>query len=386
MTSRHTLLIGMAIGLGIGAIGTGVVMTNFGPAEPAANEARGPGGPGARGGRGGAGGRRGYAPVVAMERARAAAVERTIEVIGEARALKSVAITAEVAGLVEEIAIAPGARVKEGDVLLRIVDDEQEVALNRARADYPIAKQNADRYRLLESDAAASELESEQAQNAYIAAQAALGAAEVAVAQRRITAPFDGIVGLTNIEAGDYLRVGDAVTTLDDTSSVLVEFSVPQESAAFMNLGQPIEAALTSGARQKHAGVITAIDSRVDPESRSLRAEATIANDGGRLIPGAVFSVKTTAPGEPAVAVSGLAIQWDRLGAFVWRRGEDGAAERASVVILQRSDEIVLVEGDIQPGDAIVSEGANRVRRGIALPPISAPSGGRDAGVAAGAE
>ncbi len=78
--------------------------------------------------------------------------------------------------------------------------------------------------------------------------------------------------------------------------------------------------------------------------------------------------MSTTAEGEPAVAAPGLAVQWDRAGAYVWRRNEDGVAERAGLVILQRTDEVVLVEGELKPGDVIVSEGADRVRSGISLP------------------
>ncbi len=370
MKTPLPLLVGLAVGLVLG-----VVIAGFAIREPAGREGGRPGGGEAR---------RGYVPVVSMAVAEAASVERIVEVIGEARALRSVAITSEVAGLVEEVNIAPGARVSEGDLLVRINDDEQQVALSRARADYPIARQNADRYRNLEDDEAASELEAEQAENAYIAAQAALRAAEVAVAQRRIVAPFDGIVGLTDIEAGDYLRVGDTVTTLDDTSTVIIEFSVPQESASLINIGQPVGAALTSAAGQSYAGEITAIDSRVDSASRSLRAEAQFENANGRLIPGAVFVVKATAAGEPAVALPGLAIQWDRAGAFVWRRNGDGAAERASVIILQRRDEVVLVEGDVAAGDEIVSEGADRVRRGARLPSVADIGGGAGASVSSG--
>jgi len=318
-----------------------------------------------------------YTPVVSMAVAEQSAIARTIDVIGEARASRNVAITSEITGIIEEVAIAPGARVSEGDLIVRINDDEQQVALTRARADYPIARANAERYRNLEDSEAASELEAEQAQNAYIAAQAALRAAEVAVSQRRIVAPFSGIIGLSDIEVGDFLRAGDPVTTLDDTSSVFIEFAVPQESASFINIGQPVRAALTSAAAQFYDGKIVAIDSRVDPVSRSLKAEALFENANGRLIPGAVFAVSTTAEGEDAIALPGLALQWDRAGAFVWRRNDDGAAERAAVVVLQRRDDLVLVEGEISAGDVIVSEGADRVRRGSPLPAKTSSSPAR---------
>ena len=362
------LLAGALIGLAIGVAATSYVVSAG--SDEAVNQASAGGGP--RGG--GRGGRGGYAPVVAMAVAEKAAVARSVEVIGRARALKSIAITAEVTGLVKEVNIAPGKRVENGDLLVQIDDAEQQVALQRARAEYPIAKQNADRYSDLQSDAAASELEAEQAKTNYVSVQAQLRSAEVAVQQRKITAPFDGIAGITEIEPGDYLRAGDVVVTLDDTSSIIVEFSVPQESAAYVNIGQPVSASLTSAAAVKFDGEIIAIDSRVDPASRTLRVEARVNNEGGRLIPGAVLAVSTTAEGEPAVSAPGLAVQWDRGGAFVWRRNDEGAAERVSIVILQRREDVVLVEGDLKPGDVIVSEGADRVRGGVPLPALQANS------------
>ncbi len=376
MKAPLSLIGGILIGLAAGASAVFFVTSGTG-GEDAASAPGGRPGPGEERGR--------YAPVVSMAIAEQSAVARTIEVIGQARALKSVAITSEVTGFVEETAIAPGARVNEGDLLVRINDDEQQVALVRARADYPIARANADRYRNLESDEAASQREAEQAQNAYIAAQAALRAAEVAVSQRRIVAPFDGIAGLTDIEVGDFLRAGDPVTTLDDTSTVIIEFTVPQESASYIDTGQSVRARLTSAANQSYTGAITAIDSRIDPVSRSLRAEAQFENHNGRIIPGAVFAVSTTAEGEPAIALPGLAIQWDRSGAYVWRRNDDGAAERAAVVVLQRRDETVLVEGAIRAGDVIVAEGADRVRRGAPLPSLITQIKGNRAGAAAAA-
>lgn len=383
MKFSPAILAGAAFGLLATGVATGLLVSNFaGGGEPVADAGRA-GGPG-RGG-GGRGGRGGYAPVVSMAAAEQAAIGRTIEVIGQARALKSVAITAEVTGLVEEVNISSGARVTEGDVLLQIDDDEQQVALARAQSEFPIAKENAERYKNLESDAAASALEAEQAQNNFTAVRAQLRAAEVAVSQRKIRAPFNGIAGLTDIEVGDYLRAGDIVTTLDDISSIIIEFSVPQEAAAFVNIGQDVSAALTSAAGRTYAGTITAIDSRVDSVSRALRIEAEFPNTNARLIPGSVFTVSTTATGEPAVAIPGLAIQWDRSGAYVWRRGSDGVAERASVIILQRTDETVLVEGDLEPGDAVGVEGADRVRNGVPLPALS-PVGGLGVSGANGAE
>lgn len=363
-----SLVIGAVIGLAIGAAATVAVMQTQGGGEILAQ-----GGP--DGASGQQGPNRGYAPAVTLAAAQEAAVGRTLDVIGEGRALKSVALISEATGIVVEVNITSGARVKEGDVLLRLDDQEQRIALDRARAQYPIAKENSERYASLADTEAASPLEAEEAFNNFKAVEADLRAAQFAVQQRTIRAPFDGIIGLTVIEPGSYLREGDIVTTLDDITSIIVSFSVPQEAANSVKIGQDVTASLASGASGPQEGRITAIDTRVDPATRTLRIEATFDNDDGVLMPGAIFAVSTTSEGEPAVSVPGLAIQWDRAGAFVWKRGADGNAARAEVNILQRTDDIVLVEGAVRPGDAIVTEGADRMRLGLPLPPGPPPAG-----------
>lgn len=354
-----SLAVGALIGLAIGAAATTFVLS--------ARQSDGaPGAPVAAGA-----GRGGYAPAVSIVVAEAASVGKTLDVIGEGRSLKSVALTSEATGIVADINIAPGKKVAKGDVLLRLDDEEQRIALERAKAQYPIAKQNAERYEDLLNTEAASELEAEAAFNNYKAIEADLRAAEFAVQQRAIRAPFDGVIGLTEIEAGDYVRAGDIVTTLDDTSSIVIEFAIPQEAARAVEIGQKVTAKLAAGADIPHDGVVTAIDSRVDPENRTLKIEATFENDDTALLPGAIFAVSTTSSGKPAVSVPGLAIQWDRSGPFVWRRGPEGAAEPASVEILQRTDDTVLVSGAVKPGDLIVWEGADRVREGMPLPGLT---------------
>ncbi|WP_375202040.1 efflux RND transporter periplasmic adaptor subunit [Hyphococcus sp.] len=354
-----SLAVGALIGLAIGAAATTFVLSaRQNDGAPGASMAAGAG-------------RGGYAPAVSIVVAEVASVGKTLDVIGEGRSLKSVALTSEATGIVADINVAPGKKVSKGDVLLRLDDEEQRIALERAKAQYPIAKQNAERYEDLLNTEAASELEAEAAFNNYKAIEADLRAAEFAVQQRAIRAPFDGVIGLTEIEAGDYVRAGDIVTTLDDTSSIVIEFAIPQEAARAVEIGQKVTAKLAAGADIPHDGVVTAIDSRVDPENRTLKIEATFENDDTALLPGAIFAVSTTSSGKPAVSVPGLAIQWDRSGPFVWRRGPEGAAESASVEILQRTDDTVLVSGAVKPGDLIVWEGADRVREGMPLPGLT---------------
>lgn len=334
------------------------------PPANGAPEAQGPGRNGDR-----PGGRRGAPlPAITLAHVDASSVEKRVDAVGRSRSAKSVTLIAEATGLVKEVRFTSGRKVAAGDLLLQIDDSEQRYALARLKAQYPIAKANAERYADLLKNDAASKLEAEAAFNAYAAVEAELKAAEFAVSQRAIRAPFAGVVGLTAIEAGDYIRAGDVATTIDDLTSLIIEFAVPQESAGDVKPGQTVTAVLASARGESVAGAITAVDSRVDAVSRTLKVEASFANDRGALIPGATYAVTTINKGSPALSMPGLAVQWDRTGSYVWKLGAEGAATRAAVRILQRRDEIVVAEGDLKEGDLVIFEGADRVRPGMRFP------------------
>lgn len=391
MPLSRTFLAGAAAGMALGALAVGVILSSK-PAENPAGPAAGMGGPRAGGPPGGgpAGGgppafaRGGMAPAVTLATVEPASVGRTIEAIGSARSSKAAILVAETAGLVTSVEIVAGKQVKAGDILLRLDDEAQRIALARARAQFPAAKANAERFAALAAEDAASRLEADSAYNEYRAAEADLRAAEFALSQRTIRAPFDGVIGLTTIQRGDYLRVGDQVTTIDDPSSLVIEFTAPQESAASIRIGQPVEARLAGAPGAVLTGAVSAIDSRIDPVSRTLRIEASFAG-GADILPGATYAVKTTSEGSAALAVPGLAVQWDRTGAYVWKLAADGAATRASVSILQRNDDTAIIAGDVAAGDQVIVEGADRVRPGMKFPGAGSDRQGRTGAPAAAA-
>ncbi len=383
MPLSRTFFVGALAGAALGAVSVGIVLSS--KSNGSGDRAGGPGGPPGAGAAGpGAFARGGLAPAVTVAEAAPATIGRTLEAIGSARSSKAATLVSETAGLVTAVEIAAGSAVQAGDPLLRLDDEEQRIALARARAQYPTAKANADRFAALQEEEAASRLEADTAFNEFKAVEADLRAAEFALGQRTIRAPFDGVIGLTTIRRGDYLRVGDIVTTIDDPGSLVVEFTAPQEAAAAVKIGQRVEATLAGASAKTLEGAVSAIDSRVDPVSRTLRIEATFSG-GDEILPGAIYAVKTTNEGSPAISVPGLAVQWDRTGAYVWKLGDGGAATRASVTILQRNDDIAIVAGEIAAGDTVIVEGADRVRPGMAFPPAGAERRGGKREARAGA-
>lgn len=308
------------------------------------------------------------APSVSLARVTTAPIEQTLTAIGTGRALQSVVLNAEVSGVVEQILVEPGDEVDEGEPLIRLERRQQEIALARARADFNIARTNADRFAGLVRDEAASALEQEAAQNTLIAAEAQLRQAEYDLQQRMLRAPFSGVIGLIDLDVGDLLAVGETVTTIDDVSRIIVDFIIPETAASYVSRGLPVKATAQSARGRVFEGEIRFVDSRIDPASRTQRVQAVLDNPDRALKPGATFSIELAVPGREALVVPNLALQWDRAGSYVWRAGPEGRAERTPAAILRRTAEFVLVEGPLARGEYVVAEGADLVRAGSPLP------------------
>lgn len=361
---QNNFLAGVMVGAIAGGLISAVIVSGMPQSNGASASAEARSAPS----RGGPGGRRGgyRAPPTSLAPAEAARVSVAFDAIGVVRAQRSLEISTEVAGIVEAVAFQPGQYVEAGDELLRIQDREQVIALQRARAQYPIAKRNAERFAALAKEDAASALEAENAFNQVKALEADLRAAEFALSRRTITAAFDGRVGLTEIEPGNLVAAGQLVTTLDATDTVVVVFDIPQEVAQDIVIGGLATVTDLRGGVSAE-GKVTAIDTRVDAASRTLNVEATFDNPDNFLRPGATVTVSTQNEGATGVQVPGLSVQWDRTGSFVWKRGPEGSAVRAGVEILQRTASDAIVRGSLAPGDLIVVEGADRVRPGMPL-------------------
>lgn len=354
-----TIAVSAVAGLVIGVAFVGGRI--FPGAETGASQA------GAQPGQSGPGMRVQRPPPVTLVQIGTAPIDQTVNAIGTGRALQSLTLTADVSGIVEKIAIRPGETAAEGAILVQLEKREQEIAVARARADFNIARTNAARFAGLVDDEAASALEYESAQNELSATTAALKQAEYNLDRRAIRAPFAGIVGLTSLDIGDYVTAGATVTTIDDISSLIVDFRIPESASAFVSEGLEVKAIAQASGGRSVTGHIRAVDSRVDPATRTRHVEAALPNDDSALIPGSTFAISLNLRGRTAIKAPGLAVQWDRAGAYVWKVGANDTAERVQVVILKREAEYVLLDAALTPADRIVAEGAEMVRPGVPL-------------------
>lgn len=294
-----------------------------------------------------------------------------VTAIGSARGAQSVTLTPAIAGRIVAIHAAAGDLVAEGAVIAELDSETARLAVERARLVLDDAQATVARLDRLAASGAASDLQRQDAGLALRTAELGLRSAEHDLSQHRITAPVGGVVGLIAAQVGDQVGPSTEITRIEDRSSLIVDFRVPERVAALIRPGDAIEARPLSDPARALTGRITAIDNRVDETSRSLRVQADIANADDSLRSGMAFRIALEFTGATHPAVDPLAIQWGSEGAFVWIV-RAGKAQRLPIRILQRNAADVLVEADLQPGDVVVTEGVQALRPGADAEVVSA--------------
>ena len=353
--------------------------------QPGQQQAQGQAGPrqgqGAPGGGrpGGAGGR---SAVVVAAPVSQGTINDKLTAIGEGSAINSVTITSASGGTLLAVAVKPGEAVAAGDEIATLDDGTQQIALDRARLASGDADAALERATNLANSNALSSVQLSAAQLAAENARLELRNAEMTLNQRTIRTPVAGTVGLIQVLPGNLVNAQTVVTTVEDSSQILVNFWVPERYASQIAVGMPVAAGSVALPGQMFEGTVSAVDNRIDPTSRTLQVQATLPNDDGTIRPGMSFSVTMAFAGQTFPAVDPLSIQWSNEGAYVWKV-TDGKVERAMVDIVQRNSDGVLVKGEVAPGELVVTQGVLQLSSGLAVRLLDdGPAAGNGGGAA----
>lgn len=328
------------------------------------------GGPGS-----GAAGGRGPQPSVVTAAISAATINDRLTAIGTGRALSSVIVTPFTSGRLTEFLVDHGGRVEAGDIIARLDSEAEEIALDRARIALDDARARFERINALRASNTATQVQLNDAQIALRNAELAVRDAELSLERRSIVTPISGVVGILPVSAGNYITSQTEVATVDDRSRIVIEFWVPERFAGAIAIGQPVTARAVARPDAPYGGRISALDNRIDTQSRTLRVQASIDNADDGLRAGMSFQVELRLPGDRYPSVDPLAVQWGPEGAFVWTV-ENGEARRTPVRIVQRNTDSVLVSGDFGTAGAVVIQGVHAVREGAALDIVRGGPGG----------
>lgn len=325
-------------------------------------------------------GGRGRAASVVIAKVMEGETGTKVSSIGTGQPLKSVTLYSRATGIIARMGFASGDRVKAGQLLVGMEDAAEKIAVDQAKVAVEDAQRQYNRYNGLVTSKAVSDMVVSEAQTTLAKTQLAEQAAQVAYDQRHIFAPFDGVTGITDLQPGALLTTTTPIVTLDDRSQILVEFRVPEDYVDQMKIGVPVAAQTPAFPGRTFPGKISEVSSRVESDTRTLVARASLANADDALRPGMSFGITVSFPGRPTPSVPPLALQWDRRGAYVWKVA-DGKAERVDAQILERTDAAVLISAALAPGDDVVVQGVQSVRPNMPVTVLPAngagPAGGK---------
>ena len=346
---------------------------------PGASGARPPGAqrsPGGGGGNGG-GGQRPISVVTAP--ARIERIEVGIEAIGTANSNEAVSVTSKTSNLVTAVHFRDGESVTAGQVLVELDRAQTTADLAAATADYNNSVNQFNRSRELLATQALSKAQYDQLEATMKANEARVAAAKSKLADTYIRAPFAGRVGLRRVSLGALINPGTVITTLDDTSTIKVDFSVPDINVAELREGQTMLATTTAYPGRKFQGRVTSVDTRIDATTRAVSVRALVPNRDGALKPGMFLTVELAKEQRKALVVPEEALVPEQARQFVYVMTGGKVAKR-EVRLGRRQPGSVEVSGAVAEGDRVVIEGTLKLRDGAAVQEAgAAPAGPRAA-------
>ncbi len=300
----------------------------------------------------------------------------TVAAIGTVAAVRGVTVSADLAGIVAAIDFESGKAVRKGDVLVELDMRQERAQLAAAQAERELTKLQLERMRGLSAEGVTARADLDTAVAAQKQAEARVGEIEATIERKTIRAPFSGILGIRQVDLGQHLVEGAPVVPLQAVDPIYVNFSVPQQQLANLRTGALVEVSAPGAGIASRSGKVTAIDSVVDPNTRNVQVQATLANADGKLRPG-MFVQTTLSIGatEPVIALPASAIAYAPYGDSVFvvenmkdPKGETYRGVRQQFVKLGggRGDQIAVVSG-LKAGEEVVSSGTFKLRNGAAV-------------------
>ncbi len=324
------------------------------------------------------------APGVEVTQVKAIRLQDDAQAVGTLRSRQSVTLKPETSGRVAQIAFNEGARVRTGQLLVQLDDTLQRAELSQAQAQLSIARANLKRNQELVAQNFVAQRVVEESQASLQVAEAQVALAEARLKRMRITAPFAGTVGLRSINLGAYVKDGDDLVNLEDTSMLTVDFRLPERYQTQLAPGQAVQVQLDALPNRPFEAKVLAVDPLLDANGRSIAVRAAMPPASDNVLrPGMfarvliVFSVNERALVVPEEA---LVPQAGKQYAYVLdAQGEGDAKKRLSRRVevalgARRGSEVEVVRG-LQLGDTVVVAGQQRLQRdGTAVRVVNMPA------------
>jgi membrane fusion protein (multidrug efflux system) len=308
--------------------------------------------------------------------ARRSAWPDTLQAIGSVAAVQGVTVSADLPGLVDRIAIDSGRTVRAGEVLVELDTRQEKAQLAAALAQRDLSRLNLERARGLAAEGVVSQADYDRASAEQKQAEARVGEIRASIERKTIRAPFAGMLGIRQVNLGQYLAGGDPVVPLQSLDPIFVNFSVPQQEVGRLRVGGEVRVTAESAKDEHFTGRVTAVNSVVDEATRNVQVQATFANPQGRLRPGMFVETQVLRGGSrEVVTLPASAINYAPYGDSVFiveqvrgPKGESYRGARQQVVKLGGAlgDQVAVLSG-VDAGAEVVSSGVFKLRNGAAV-------------------
>ena len=297
--------------------------------------------------------------------------------VGSVSAVQGAVVSAELAGIVSKINFENGAEAKKGEVLMKLDASQEEALLRSAEAEAQLAKTDLERARDLAIKKVVSSAELDSAQSKFTRLNAVVDQMRSSIAKKSIIAPFDGQLGIRQVNVGQMINAGQQVVALTALDPVYVDFALPEQYLS--KLAKDLDVIIRADAfpDRQFKGKLTAINSMVDPVTRNVPLQATLDNPDHALHPGMFAKVEVALPEtNKTIVIPGSAVSYAPYGdsVFVIEKQKDPKTGKESQVLRQqfvrigdaRGDFVAVTQG-LKAGQTVVSTGVFKLRNGMAV-------------------
>ncbi len=313
------------------------------------------------------------AVTISTTKAKAMDWQSYISAVGSLAAINGVDLSTELPGTIKDIRFNSGQMVKQGDVILALDTAQEDAQLKSSQAKLQLAQMNYNRDKTLFGKNVSSQAELDAKSTELQEAQAEVDAAQANIKYKTVIAPFDGRLGIRQVNLGQYVSQGQALVTLQSLNPLYVNFNVPEQYLSNLYINQKVEVSLNYGAGKTVQGEITAINSKVDPATRNVMLQATIPNNTLQFYPGMFASCKVWLPARPnTIVIPQTAIAYSLSGDYVFivknqaKKGKTPAYQAFKQYVQvgdRRGDDIAILDG-LKPGDEVITSGQLKLQNG----------------------
>ena len=300
----------------------------------------------------------------------------SLDAIGTAVAVHGVTVSADLPGIVDKIHIDSGKMVRQGAVLVELDTREERAQLAAAQAQQKWAQISIDRYKGLLEKGVLPQADYDKAAADDAQARARVVEIRATIERKTIRAPFSGVLGIRQVNLGQYLAGGAPIVPLQTLDPIYVNFSLPQQQLGNLRVGAEVHVTAQGVESSDPTGTITAVNSIVDEGTRNIQVQATLANPEGKLRPGMFVEAQVVlGASTPVVALPTSAISYAPYGNSVFivgdmkgPKGQTYRGVRQQFVKLgsSRGDQVAVVSG-VKPGEEVVTSGVFKLRNGAAV-------------------